>query len=185
MADSPKPGRAKPVPERFEVFETDATAHLTEEQKAWKPVKLRPAAERFAVLTPQPTLVLKLHLAGSLSDADQVALTANIYGLVQALSESERELGGGGLALTDRRAEAATVILTLRHLVAQGATERAAKLTALLTHTLAEAMFEPKADALKVLDAAMQSPADRLHLLLADLLAGSRIISRYEVLTAA
>ena len=121
MTDDPKPGRPKPVPERFEVFESDATAHLTEEQKGWKTAPLRPAPEQFAVLTPQPTLMLKLHLAGPVPDADQVALAADSYALVQALSDAERELGGGGLTLADQRAEAATVTLTLRHLIAEGA----------------------------------------------------------------
>jgi hypothetical protein len=55
VSDEPEFGRAKPAPERFEMLETDATAHLTEEQKGWKKVKLRPPAERFAVLTPTGT----------------------------------------------------------------------------------------------------------------------------------
>jgi hypothetical protein len=50
VSDTPKPGRARPAAERFEVFESDAPAHLTEGQKGWKAVKLRPRPEPFAVL---------------------------------------------------------------------------------------------------------------------------------------
>jgi hypothetical protein len=53
VSEIPKPGRGKPLPERFEVFEADPTAHLTEEQKKWKVVKLRPAPEHFEVLEQQ------------------------------------------------------------------------------------------------------------------------------------
>lgn len=175
MADEAKPGRAKPVPERFEVFDSPPTAHLTEEQKTWK-AKLRPAAERSAVLAPQPTLVLKVHLVGSLQEADQVALAADIYGLVQALSETERELGGGGLVLADQKAEAGTVILTLRHLVAEGAAERASKLAEMLNNAVAHANIE-KASVGTLLHKAMESPVVRVKLLLA----GSRAVSRCEV----
>jgi hypothetical protein len=53
VAEEEKPGRAKSAPERFEVIESDPTAHLTEEQKTWK-AKVRPATERFAMLPPAP-----------------------------------------------------------------------------------------------------------------------------------
>src|SRR4051794_9955740 len=53
---------------------------------------------------PTTDIHLKLHLAGSLSVADQVALAADIFSLLQALSEAERELGGGGLELADQKA---------------------------------------------------------------------------------
>ncbi len=33
VEDKPKPGRAKPVAEHFEIMESDPTAHLTEAQK--------------------------------------------------------------------------------------------------------------------------------------------------------
>ena len=138
MADEPKPGRAKPVPERFEAFETDPTSHLTDVQKAWKPARLRPATDQFAVLSPQSVatdqralpppaaLTLKLYLGVPQSKADPVVLAADIYGLVQALSETERDLGGGGLTLISRQLPSdAVLLLTLRHAVAEGANQRA------------------------------------------------------------
>lgn len=179
MDKIPKLAHAKPVLERFEVSEAGLAAHLTDEQKKWKVIKLRPRSERFEVLMAQPPFVLKLHLAGTLADADQVALAADIYGLIQALSEAERALGGGGLTLTDQRAEPQTVILTLRHALAEGAAERAAKLSAMLNGAANGANAE-KVDVLKLL-AAAQSPAGRVNLLLA----GSRTVLRCEVLTAA
>jgi hypothetical protein len=180
VADAPKLSRAKPVAERFEVFELHPTAHLTDEQKQWPVVKLGPA-ERFEALLPQPTLTLKLYLDGSCTDAERIALAANIYGLIQALSDADRALGGGGLALADQRAEAATVVLTLRHAVAEGAADRAAQLVEMLNGAVTRATFESKADVSKLLDAAAQSPANRVKLFFA----GTPTVSRCEVLLRA
>jgi RNA polymerase sigma factor (sigma-70 family) len=84
VADELKPGRARPVPERFEVFESDLTAHLTEEQKGWKASKLRPATERFAEITPEvvwseETERLNAVIAG-LSDGEREALVLRLQG---------------------------------------------------------------------------------------------------------
>lgn len=132
VADAPKPDRAKPILERFEAFESHPTAHLTDEQKTWRVVKLRPRAERFEVLKAQPALTLKLHLDGSCTGAEGVTLARAITDVVEAVSEAERALGGAGLALVDQKAEPRTVILTLRHATADGASERAAQLAAML-----------------------------------------------------
>jgi hypothetical protein len=180
VAEIPQPGRAKPVLERFEISEAGLSAHLTEEQKSWPVVKLHRVSERFEVLTAQPTLVLKLSLAGTLSDADQVELAKDSVALLQALSDADRELGGGGLLLADQRAESGAVILTLRHAVAEGAEERAAKLTEMLKAAMSQAKVE-SADVAELLQTAAQSPAGRVNLLLA----GSRTVARCEVLTAA
>jgi hypothetical protein len=53
VADTPIFGRGMPLSERFEVFETDPTAHLTEEQKKWKVVRLCSALEHFEILEKQ------------------------------------------------------------------------------------------------------------------------------------
>ena len=180
MADAPKRGRAKPVAERFEVFETDPTAHLTEAQKTWKAAKLRPAAEPFAVLTPPATLVLKLHLAGSLANADRLALAGEIDGLVQAMSDLEREWGGGGLTLVNRREKPAMVILTLRHAVAEGAAARATQLAKKLNDVVTDATSEPARE-LKLHGDAAGSPERRVK----SVIAGSRTVSRFEVVTTA
>jgi hypothetical protein len=180
VADTPKPGRPKPIPERFEASEVHPTAHLTDEQKTWKVVKLRPARESFAVVEQQPVVVLKLHLRQRLEEADQVVLAADIFALVQALSEADRELGGGGLTLADQRAEPGAVILTLRHAVAAGAAERSAKLNEIVASAADRAELEP-AEVLELLNAAAQSPSRRVNLLLA----GSRTVSRCELVTVA
>src|SRR5690242_15310635 len=109
MTQPREPGRAERAPERFEVFESHPTAHLSEEQKTWKVVKLRPGREHFEILEQQPTIVLRLHLRQKLDEADQVALAADILAILQVLSDAERELGGGGLLLSDQRAESGTV----------------------------------------------------------------------------
>lgn len=181
MADTPIPSRGKPLSERFEVFEADPTAHLTEEQKKWKLVKLRSPHEHFEVLEKQPTFVLKLHLREKLPDIDQVVLAANIFALVQAITVADRELGGGGLVLADQQAEPGAVILTLRHANPEGATERSAKLARMLNNEMGQVTIDPGAGVLKLLDAAAGSSVDRVHLLLA----GSRSVSRCEVLTVA
>lgn len=176
VAETPDAGRAKPVLERFEVSEAGLSAHLTEEQKAWKVVKLRPRSERFEVLAAPPTLVLKLYLAGAPGGADPVALAADILSLVQAVSEVERELGGGGLTLSDQHAGAEAVALTLRHAVAEGAGRRATELTTLLS----SAKVEP-AEVTQSLASATRPAAERMRLLIA----GSRTVARCEISTPA
>jgi hypothetical protein len=84
----------------------------------------------------QPTLILKLHLDGSCTDADSVAVARAIAEIVEAVSEAERELGGGGLELVGRRAEPRTVVLTLAHLRTDGAADRASALVAKLNNAL-------------------------------------------------
>lgn len=94
MADEPKPGRARPVPDRFEVFESDATAHLTEAQKGWKPAKLRPAPERFAELTPEGVRseeTERLDAIAGLSDREREALVLRLQG--RSLTEVAAQLG--------------------------------------------------------------------------------------------
>jgi hypothetical protein len=180
VADTPKPGRGKPRATRFQVFEAHPTAHLTEEQKKWKVVKLRPAREHFEVLEQQPTFVLKLHLREQLPEVDQV-LAENIFALVQAISMAERELGGGGLILSNRWAEPGAVILTLRHVNPEGATERSAKLATLLNNTVQQAKLEAGEGVLEPHDTATISVAEHVQLLLA----GPLNVSRCEVLTVA
>lgn len=130
---------------------------------------------------PVTDLHLKLHLAGSLSDADQVALAADIFALLQALSEAERELGGGGLELADQRTEPGAVILTLRHSVATGAADRSAKLTEMLNDAAGRTKVESAGGVLKLLGTAAQSSAHRVSLAWA----GSRTLARCEVLIVA
>jgi hypothetical protein len=131
--------------------------------------------------TPAAAMLLKLHFAPDLSDEDQVVLAANIFALVQALSVADRDLGGGGLVLADQRAEPAAVILTLRHANPAGATDRSSKLAQMLNNVVEQAKIESGAGVLKLLDTAATSSADQVHLLLA----GSRTVSRCEVLSVA
>jgi hypothetical protein len=180
VEDKPKSGRGKLLPTRFQVFEADPTAHLTDEQKKWKVVKLRPARQHFAVLEQQPTLALKLHLLEQPSDIDQVALAASIFALIQALSTVDRELGGGGFILSDQQTESRAVVLILRYAKPEGAFERAAKLASILNNTVQQAKLDPGAGFLKLLCAATSSSVDQFQLLLA----GSRTVSRCEILTA-
>ncbi|MCI0699938.1 MAG: hypothetical protein L0241_02510, partial [Planctomycetia bacterium] len=113
-------------------------------------------------------------------EADQVGLANDILTLLQTISEAERELGGGGLMLADQRAEPGAIILTLRHTVAEGASERAVKLAQMLRRFVDELKVEP-ADVSELLRTAVQSPAVRVNLLLA----GSRTLSWCEVLPVA
>lgn len=106
MADAPKPGRAKPILERFELSEVGLTARLTDEQKTWKVVKLRPRAERFEMLAescpsegpipePEPTaqaehaVRLRAAIAG-LPDREREAITLHLQGV--PLSEIARQM---------------------------------------------------------------------------------------------
>jgi hypothetical protein len=143
VAELPEPGREKPILERFEVSDRPLTAQLTDEQKKWRVMTLRSRSDRFEVMSSRPTLTLKLHLAGSLTDTDRSALESAVLGVVEAMSEAERALGGGGLMLAAQRAEPNTVILTLAHAVGDGAAERAEKLAALLNDKSATANDVP------------------------------------------
>jgi hypothetical protein len=178
VADTPKPGRGRPLPERFEVFEAHPTAHLTEEQRTWKVMKPRRGRERFEILEQQPTLILRLHLRHSLDATDPVALAGEIVALYHAVSEMERELGGGGLVMSDERVESGSVVLVLRHVVVEGAAGRAAKLSEVLANRTPP---DPLAGVLKLLDAAAQSPVTVLLLILAS----ARTYSSCEVILAA
>lgn len=164
MSDTPKPGRGRPLPERFEVFEAHPTAHLTEEQRTWKVMKLRRGRERFEILEQQPTLVLRFHLRQTLDATEPIALAGEIVALYYALSEIERELGGGGLVMSDERAESGSVVLVLRHVTVDGSIGRAATLADLLTGGPPP---DPSVGVLKWLDSAAQSPASVLALVLA------------------
>jgi hypothetical protein len=178
VADTPKPGRGRPLPERFEVFEAHPTAHLTEEQRTWKVMKLRRGRERFEILEQQPTLVLRLLLRHSLDTTDPIALAAEIVALGSALSEMERELGGGGLVMSDERAESESVVLVLRHVVVDGAAGRAATLAEVLAD---RTPLDSSGGVLNLLDAAAQSSATALRLMLAS----ARTYSLCEVVPTA
>ena len=131
----PRPGRARPAPEHFEVFEAHPTAHLTEEQKTWPVTKAVQKREHFEVLEAEPLFVVKLGVPTELDERQQSDLTADLLRLVSALSDAERDLGGRGFLLADQKAEPGAVILKLRHAVAEGAAERAAELADLLKGT--------------------------------------------------
>lgn len=176
MGEAPKYGRAKSAPERFEAFESDPTAHLTGAQKQWTPAKLRPATERLTVLTRPPELTLKLHFRSPPSGPDAVTLAADVFAILQALSEAERQFGGGGLALVGQRIDSDAVVLTVRHSVAEGAGDRGRRLADLLNGPHVEPAEVPV-----LLEHAAQSPAGRVNLLLS----GSRTVLRCEVLIAA
>ena len=110
-----------------------------------------------------------------------MALAADVLALIQALSEAERELGGGGLVLSVQRAEAGAVVLKLRHAEPEGAAERAAELSEMLTNAVGQAKIEAAVGALALLGKAAGSPAGRVNLLLA----GSGLVARCEVLSRA
>jgi hypothetical protein len=178
VADIPKPGRGRPPPQLSEGNQAHPTAHLTEEQRTWKVMKLRRGRERFEILEQQPTLVLRLRLRQTLAKTDPVALAGEIVALYYALSEMERELGGGGLVMSDERAESGSVVLVLRHVVVEGAANRAATLAEVLADT---PPLDPSGGVLKLLDAAAQSPATALRFILAS----ARTYSSCEVMPAA
>ena len=118
-------GPRRPLPERFEVFEAHPTAHLTEEQRTWKVMKLAaartlrdPRTATHPGPAASPPTRTRCH--------DPVALAAEIVALYYALSEWNGNWAAGGLAMSDERAELESVVLVLRHVVVDGAAGRAA-----------------------------------------------------------
>lgn len=176
MPETPKPGPARPAPERFEVFEADPTAHLTAQQKAWRPVQLQPPRGRFEVAAARPQLLLRFRLRRELAEADPTALAADIYSFVLVLSEYDRELGGGGFTLSERRVEPGAVTVALQPVQPDGADERVAKIESLLTEAAGDPPAEPGA-ALNLLASATESPLRGLKLFLA----GSREVTGCEI----
>lgn len=133
MADTPKPGRGRPLPERFEVSEAHPTAHLTEEQKTWKVVKLRPGRERFeASISPALEFALL-----PISDPNQreEGSDGRINRVLLVLDNLEQLLGGRGLEVAGRQPSNGDngEVIILHPRSQDGAAARLAKLADVVT----------------------------------------------------
>ena len=130
MADKPKPGRAAPVPERFEVFEAHPTAHLTEEQKKWPVVNLAGAPERFEVWS-SPALQLTLPPGTSRHHRDEDRFAR----ILLVLDTLEQLLGGRGLDVAERRVaeDSGREMIVFTPRAPDGAASRLARLAEAIT----------------------------------------------------
>ncbi len=133
MSTNPQYGRTETPINRLESIEIDFTAGQpldpSEYGRAEAPINLLEAIEvDFAV----PHLVLTLRFLEQVEAVSAEILALDVLNLVRALGEYEKGIGGRGLRLHDKAADAGAITLTLAPVAVDKALDRLNELAGLL-----------------------------------------------------